>query len=95
MHLSYHFHELNEAQRIGDPAADIESMPRDISHMLLREHERIDQIIHIQSVANLLAIAIDCEWSVFDCANQKVRDPSLSLGAVLMGSVDATHAEYD
>src|SRR5213075_1823477 len=40
-------------------------------------------------------VAVNRDWLPLQRANEKVRDPSLILGAALVRAIDAAHAKYN
>ena len=68
-------------------------MAGNLRQVVFGQQERLDQIVHVEQIANLPAVAIDGDRQVLLCSNEEVRDPTLIFGAVLMRPINTAHAE--
>jgi hypothetical protein len=86
--------QLDQADGIGGPAADVEHVPGKLVDARVREQHRVDQVVGVEHVAHLQTVTVDRQRPTLERCNQKVGDPSLVLGAELVRSVDAAHTEH-
>ena len=89
-----HFEQFQQADRVPQPAADVERLPGKRVDIGLRQQKRIHQIVRKQNVANLHAISEHRDRLSFQGSNQEMRHPALVLIAHLVRPVDAAHAEH-
>src|SRR5437763_11029448 len=73
--------QLQQAQRVFRPAADIERLAGDLRQAPFGDQKRLDLILDKQRVADLLAIAIDRDRLAAGGAQQETRKPAMMLSA--------------
>src|SRR5438094_43722 len=64
-------------------------------HPRLREHQRVHEIIDVQHVAHLEAVAVDVDPLARERTPDEMRDPALVFRSHLTRSINAAHAEND
>src|SRR3954451_4387251 len=85
--------QLEERDGVARAAPHVERLAGDRADVLLGEQEGLHQVLHVQDVAHLHAVAVEGERPAVQGADKEVGDPPLVLGAELVGPVDAAHAE--
>src|SRR5438067_8327561 len=73
--------QLEEAQRVFRAAADVEGLAGDVGQALLGHQERIDEISDEESIAHLLAVAIQRDRLPVGRTDHEMREPALILRA--------------
>src|ERR1044072_8997892 len=66
INLCKQIEQFQQADTVGGPPTNVESISRKSFHVLLRQQKSIDQIVDKQNVARLQAVAIDSDWLVRD-----------------------------
>src|SRR4051794_35613812 len=87
--------QLKKADRVPRSATDVESLTGEPVGVVHRRQHRIDEVLDVQDVPNLLAVAIDRKRMLLRGTDEKVRYPALVFGAELMRTVDTTHPKDD
>ena len=77
------------------PAADVERLPGDGIAMFIRRFVSARQVVDVQHVAHLLAVAVDRDRLAQHRGDGEPGDPALVLDAELARAVDAGLAEGD
>src|SRR5436305_6623623 len=75
--------QLAQAQTVGRPAADVERPPGQPLAPARSAQERVDEVVDVEHVADLLAVAVDGDRLAVERPDQEVSDPALILGAEL------------
>src|SRR5207248_5073899 len=94
-HCANFLEQLEQTDRIGRSAAEIEYAPVDPVDVLQGAHIGIHRVADIEDVAHLLAVAVDGDRLALERSDEEMRDPALILGPHLPLSVDAAHPEHD
>ena len=85
--------ELEQAERVGRAAADVERLAADRIDPLQRARSSVDQVADPEHVANLLAVAVDRQRLTGQGCDAEPGDPALVLDAELPCAIDARLAK--
>src|SRR6185503_3255776 len=85
--------QLQQANRVRWSTPDVESMSRELRHVFLGQQKCVDKVLDKQKVAHLFAIPVNRDRFPGDRTNHEMRHPTLVLVAILVGTVNAAHAE--
>src|SRR5690606_2368747 len=80
---------------VARAASDVERSSAQSIDVLPSAHERVDELVDVEDVANLLSVAVDGDGLAAPGADQKMGDPPLVFGPELARLVDAAHSEDD
>src|SRR5690606_35975287 len=89
-----HADHLQQAERVGYATSDVECMSRELRELAAHSEQRSYEIVDVQHVPHLAAIAENRQWVVTERASEKVGNPALVAVRLLVRPVDATHAKY-
>src|SRR5690606_14867633 len=84
-----------DGEGAGGAAADVVDLPGSAVDVAGGGLEGARQVVHIQNVAHLLAVAVDGEGLARRGADGQEGDPALVFDAELAGAIDGALAEDD
>src|SRR4051812_33641292 len=89
--------EIAHADGVAGTAADVEGATCDLGgrrgQLRLGETHGVDEVVDVEGIPDLQAVAIDRDWPSRQRADEEMRDPSLVRRSALVGTVDAAHAK--
>src|SRR5689334_16955278 len=89
--LSDQVEQLEQTDRVRWSTTDVESVSREVLHVLLAQQERVNQVVDEENVAHLFAVAVDADRLSGERTNDEVGHPALIFITVLVRAVDAAH----
>src|SRR5690606_34077925 len=72
-----HADHLQQAERVGYATSDVECMSRELREFAAHSEQRSYEIVDVQHVPHLPAIAENRQWVVTERASEKVGNPAL------------------